>query len=217
MAASNLDEILACTDVNQASEFLVHKINKVLDIMAPIRTIQCRTRYAPWLSEETKELQNKRNAAQKKAAQTDSPEDWRLFRAIRNQVTANLRADKKEWERAKLDDKENTPTEIWSKVRSWLGWGGGGTPSQLCSEGQVVTSPAGLSSCMNKFFLNKIKRLRATIPTAIRDPLAKMKEAMQTKTCSFCIQETSEEAVKKIIYKLNWGRLYRYKDDKGLC
>ena len=202
LAASNLEEVLDCIDVNEASELLVNKINKVLDKMAPIRTVQVRAKYAPWLSRDTKDLQTSRNNAQKTAAQTDSPEDWRIFRALRNQVTSRLRADKREWEKANLDDKENTPTEIWSKVRAWLGWGGGGTPTQILSEGQVVTSPAGLSNCMNKFFLNKIKKLRSTIPGALSDPLSKIKEAMRNRTCSFSIQETSEEDIRKVVSKL---------------
>jgi hypothetical protein len=44
---SQLDEILTCTDVNQAAELLVHKMNTILDIIAPIKTVQIRTHYVP--------------------------------------------------------------------------------------------------------------------------------------------------------------------------
>ena len=121
LAGCQLEEILDCTDVNEAAELLVSKMNRILDIMAPVRTIQCRSKYAPWLSEETKNLQNERNAAQETAPQSDSPEDWRMFRSLRNLVTSRSRADETDWEKEKLNDKENTPTEIWSRVKSWLG------------------------------------------------------------------------------------------------
>ena len=75
LAESKLEEVLDCSDTNEAAELLVNKLNKVLDNMAPVRTIQTRSKYAPWLSEETKDLQTQRNAAQKTAAQTDLPED----------------------------------------------------------------------------------------------------------------------------------------------
>ena len=202
LAASYLEEVLAITNIDEASELLVYKITKVLDMMAPVRTVQSRANYAPWLSKATKDLQNRRNAAQRTAAQTDSPDDWREFRSLRNQVTAKLRADKREWERGKLNDKENTSTEIWAKVKSWLGWGGGGTPTQIFNDGQLITSPAGLSNCMNKFFVNKIKRLRESIPATLRDPLANMREAMGTRMCTFHIQEISEADLKKVIYGL---------------
>ena len=158
LAETDLDEVLACSDVNEAAELLVNKINKVLDEMAPVKTVQTRNKYAAWLSEDTKKLQEERNAAQEKAGQTDSPEDWRQFRSLRNQVTAMSRADNKEWERKQLDDKENTPTSMWRTLKSWLGWGGGGTPTQLFSEGRMVSSPGGLASTMNKFFLDKLWR-----------------------------------------------------------
>ena len=55
--SSNLDDILSCTDVNVATELLTCKISKVLDEMAPVKTIQTRTNYVPWLSDDTKKLQ----------------------------------------------------------------------------------------------------------------------------------------------------------------
>ena len=53
---SQLDEILTCTDVNIAAELLVSKLTDILDEMAPIKTVQTRTNYAPWIADDTKEL-----------------------------------------------------------------------------------------------------------------------------------------------------------------
>ena len=39
----------------------------LLDQLAPVRTIQTRNRYAPWLSAETKENVRKRDSAQRRA------------------------------------------------------------------------------------------------------------------------------------------------------
>ena len=94
LADSQLHEVLACQDANEAAELLVSKMTIVLD-----RTIQTRSKYAPWLSEDTKYIQNERNAAQETASQSDSPEDWRLFRSLRNLVTSRSRAEKTEWEK----------------------------------------------------------------------------------------------------------------------
>ena len=199
---SNLDEIVSCNDVNDATKLLIDKISGVLDEMAPIKTIQTRSNYVPWLSEETKVLQQDRNYAQEKAALTDDPEDWRFFRSLRNLVTKRSRLDKTEWEKKKLNDKQNSSSDIWKSVKGWLGWNGGGTPTQLYSGGIIVTSPGGLASTMNKFFLEKIRRLRNLIPGATRDPLAKMKEAMANRSCSFKLNRVSVEDVLKIIQGL---------------
>ena len=39
-------------------------------------SFQTRTKYAPWMSKETKILKENREAAHKKASDTDLPEDW---------------------------------------------------------------------------------------------------------------------------------------------
>ena len=74
LSESNLEEVFDKADVNEATELLVQKINDVFDAMAPIRTVQTRYKYAPWLSSDTKKLQKKRDEAQKKAAISDSPD-----------------------------------------------------------------------------------------------------------------------------------------------
>ena len=55
---------------------------------------------------------------------------------------------------------------------------------------------------MNKFFLDKIKRLRSSIPAVLTDPLSKMKEAMRGRMCTFKLQAVSVEDVLKIIGSL---------------
>ena len=133
------------------------------------------------------------------AAQSDDPEDWRAFRALRNQVTKKCREDKKKWEKEKLDPNDNTTTDVWKTVKGWLGWGTSGTPTQLFWEGQLVTSPRGLCTTMNRFFLDKIRRLRNGIPAQSDDPLKRLKEAMDGRQCSFKPTAVEEETVLKYI------------------
>ena len=87
-------------------------------------------------------------------------------------------------------------------MKGWLGWGSAGTPTQLFSDGRVVTSPAGLAACMNKFFLDKIKRLRQGLPAATADPLVKFREAMRWRRSRFILKPVTEEQVLKIIMSL---------------
>ena len=46
-------DVYSCENANMAAQILTSKLSKILDSMAPIRTIQVRTKYAPWLSEST--------------------------------------------------------------------------------------------------------------------------------------------------------------------
>ena len=77
-------------------------ISKILDKLAPLKTIPNRTNYAPHISEETKRLQQQRKIAQTSAAVAGNTEDARCYRSLRNQALASLRRDKTRWEKERL-------------------------------------------------------------------------------------------------------------------
>ena len=61
-----------CQDPSTATELLTKKLTDLLDSMAPIRTIQVRSKYAAWLSEQTKALLKQRDSAEVVAARSGS-------------------------------------------------------------------------------------------------------------------------------------------------
>ena len=62
-------DVYLCENVELAVKIFSEKIVNVLDQFAPVRTIQSRTKYVPWLSIETKNLMNERNNAKMKQQQ----------------------------------------------------------------------------------------------------------------------------------------------------
>ena len=73
------------------------KLNGILDRLAPVKTIQVRKNYAPWLSPATKQLMNDRDIAQNRASVTNLTKDWEHYRQLRNQVNKNLKSEKCLW------------------------------------------------------------------------------------------------------------------------
>ena len=132
---------------------------RVLDVYAPIKTIQNRNNYAPYLQETTKSMMQSRNEAQRRAARSGSQEDWREYRRLRNKCVDSQRTDKKNWEKRKLNGKENSPSQLWKSVKAIIGWGSTGPPTKLYHKGEYVCSPAGLATTMNKFFIEKVNNL----------------------------------------------------------
>ena len=63
--------------MDKALEIFTNNITGILDEMAPMRTLQIRTNYAPWLSEETLELIKARDEAHKVAVETKCRDDWK--------------------------------------------------------------------------------------------------------------------------------------------
>ena len=140
--------------------------------------------------------------AQKTAAQTQHADDWRLYKNLRNTVTARIRAEKASWEKQRLDYTQNSSTNLWKSIKGWLNWKSTGPPSQLLVDGVIVNSPQGLANTMNKFFISKVDRLRQSIPNNNSDPLRVLRESMADRTCSLSFLPAHPEEVLKIIKNL---------------
>ena len=92
-----------CNDVDKAVDILTSKLTFILDTMAPMKTYQVRTRYAPWLSSCTTAMMKERDAMQKKASETNNREDWQQFKSLRNTVNNRLKFEEKNWQKTKLE------------------------------------------------------------------------------------------------------------------
>ena len=195
-------DVYSCDNAQQAAEVFTAKLTNILDKMAPVKTIQVHVRYAAWLSEDTKKLLKERDTAQATAAQTKDPEDWRMYKNLRNTVNAKKQSEKKAWEQKKLDSSEHDPSVIWKNVKGWLNWGASGPPTQLFHDGNIVNSPAGLAGTMNRFFMDKITLLRSSIPDTDTDPLFKLRDSMKDRDCSLTFKAVHPRDIKKIISKL---------------
>ena len=75
-------DIYQCDKVDPAVQLFSEKLTMILDKLAPMKTFQTRTKYAPWLSASTKQLMKERDQAQRRAAATKSDEDWKLSKNL---------------------------------------------------------------------------------------------------------------------------------------
>ena len=197
-------DLYICEDLDQAVQLLTEKLTHILDQLAPVKTIQTRTRYAAWLSPETKASMKARDAAQRHAAESEDPDDWRLYRNLRNKVTARMRSEKASWEKQRLDHTQNSSTDLWKSIKGWLNWKSAGPPSQLFSDGELINTPEGLATTMNMFFINKVERLRQGIPNSNTDPLHVLRESMSERTCSLKFRPIHPDEVLEII-EVKWA------------
>ena len=67
--------VYRCEDANEAAEIFTHKLTEILDRHAQVKVFQTRTNFAPWLSEETKQLMQERDRAQIWASSSSRKED----------------------------------------------------------------------------------------------------------------------------------------------
>ena len=186
-------------DVNLAVELFSDKLTGILDRLAPVKTIQTRNKYVPWLSQETKNLMQQRDQAQGRAASSNSQEDWKQFKKLRNQVTSRLRVEESNWQSSKLRTCTGKPSEQWQLILGWLDWKSSGSPTQLFHNGKMLNKPSEIADCQNEFFVNKVKNIRENLPAQVSDPLAKLRLLMRNRSCSFHLKSVHPEAVEKIL------------------
>ena len=195
-------DVYSCENVEEAVSLMSEKINSILDVMAPIKNIQVRTKYAPWMSENTKNIIKERNLAQKAAAESKTDDDWIRFKALRNTVNSRIRTEKKKWQKEKLNEFGSDSSTVWKNLKNWLGWRKGGPPTKLMENGTLQSKPKDIARIMNEFFITKVRNLRQEIPQTNEDPLILVRGLMRSRRCSFAIKPVHPDEISKIISAL---------------
>ena len=198
-------DVYSSSEVDLAVHLFTTKLTNILDRLAPIKKFQIRTKYAAWISVETKKKIKLRDDSQEKAATTRSLEDWSDYKKKRNEVTSLLYKEKQSWQRKKLDNCEESQDtgKLWKNLLGWLNWSSTSSPTKLLSEGRFVTSPAKLADVQNEYYIKKVRNIRQNLPQACTDPLSTLKLSMQGKDATtFSLTAVSPKEVEKIISNL---------------
>ena len=193
--------VYSCNNPTQAAQNLSRELSKALDRWAPVKKVQIRQNYRPWISKETKVLMNQRNYAQEVASSTNVADDWRKFKHLRNTVVTRSRIEKDNWEKEQLDHLVNDPSNLWRNLKSWMGWKSSGPPSQLFVE-KIILKPREIANTMNQYFVSKVKNLQKKLPRRKNDPLQYLKSAMKNRKCSFKLRAVEQDEVRVFIKNL---------------
>ena len=145
------------------------KLTDILNIMAPVRTFQMRTKYAAWVSEETKKSIKVRDSLQQLSSENGSWDDWADYKLKRNEVTSFLRKDKLTWQKNNLDscDENHDTGKLWKNVLGWLNWCSTSSPTKLLHEGKLETSPSKLADIQNEYYIKKVNNIRQNLPQTL--------------------------------------------------
>ena len=196
-------EVYLSEDVDEAVHLLSKNLTNVLDEMAPLRTIQIRKNYNPFISKETKELMKARDKLQQVASETKSKEEWKNYKQLRNKVNNKLKYEEYKGKKQALDECGENSAKTWKKVKSILNWTSSGSPNQLFHKGLIRTKSSDIADSQNEYFVEKVQQIRENIPPPLSDPLSKLKILMSRRTCSFSLAPVHPDQVEKIISSLN--------------
>ena len=196
-------DVYLSEDVDVAVHLLSEKLTGILDKMAPLRTIQIRTNYNPFISEETLKMMKERDKLQKIASETKNKDDWKTYKQLRNKVNNRFKDEEYKGKRQALEECGENSAKIWKKVKSILNWCTSGSPNKLFYEGKLQTKSQDIADSQNDYFVGKVNQIRSKMPPPLSDPLAKLKKLMRGRTCSFSLAPVHPDQVEKIICSLN--------------
>ena len=80
MQNGEFEKVLHSNDIEEASAIFSDIFGSILNRHAPLRTVQVRSNYVPWISSETKQLQKIRDITRKEAIDENSTEKFEIYK-----------------------------------------------------------------------------------------------------------------------------------------
>ena len=155
------DEMHATDDIEVAAKVFTDVFAEILDKHAPLKIIQNRSNYLPYISKELQNLMKHRNDLKKSAAISGDSEKYQLFKNIRNEVSTRLKSAKSEYYRSKFSEDSGDSKVLWNTAYQVLGKNRSEFPSQMLFGTKLLSRPIEIAEAMNKFFTEKIAQLKS--------------------------------------------------------
>ena len=202
-------EVYQCVDVDVSTSVFTRKFLNVLNIHAPWKVFQQRKRYAPWITDSTKQLMEARDKLKKEAEKcvhegdsAGAADAWRRFQKARNTVNNRKKFEENRYKSEKIIKSLDTPADTWRAAKSFMSWENkSGSPSQLSVDGILVTKASLIAKKMNCFFLDKVNTIRKDIKP-LTNTFDKCKEVMKDKTCKVTLKHATVGKVRQLLKNL---------------
>ena len=169
-----LNKLLNSKNPDYVADVLVEEVNRILDIVAPVKTVQIRKNYAAHLTIHTKELMKKRDEIKEKAQKSKSEDDRNEYKKLRNEAIKAQRTNKRDWANNLLNKEGNQSRHLWATIKKISGDSGNKTISCLNIDNIMVTKEAEIANALNTHFVDKVEKLITNMPKPKEDILNKL-------------------------------------------
>ena len=207
-------DVFACTEVDMATECFTRKFRYLLNLHAPWARVQQRKNFAPWLTSETKELMKKRDIWKEKAKNLarhssevgpDQVAAWAEYKKYRNKVNNKKKGEEIAYKSERFKEIQDSSDLVWRTAKSFMGWKGSGTPTQLQVNHELVTSPRKIAQYMNEYFLEKVSKIRTSMPPSEMNT-SKIQSMMVDKNSKLEFRHITVHKVRKLLKGLSNSR-----------
>ena len=163
-----LNSLLQMTDPNLVANVLSSHITQAINIVAPLKTIQPRHKYAPHLSLHSKDLMTNRNQLKDIYNNSRLLADEIAYKKARNLAVKSQRSDRKKWAVKIINKTEKSGNDgkaMWKAAKSISGEAKKESIKKLILDGTVTSEKTKMANGLNVFFVEKVKNLVANMPT----------------------------------------------------
>ena len=168
----------------------------IADFHAPETTKKVRSEYAPWITNNIREVMTQRDFLKKKAVKTGSKQFHDAYKRTRNDLNRLIKNTKATYFRNTLNGCEKNPKEMWKTINKLAGKKSKTTLiSEIRHDNQNVTKPEEIANSLNAHFNEVASNLAKDIPQS-----SKTAESYLTSSnARFNIQNVSLTKVFKLL------------------
>ena len=191
------DRVINNNNSDEASALFSGIFGSVLNKHAPLKVFQVRNNYVPWISEDTKKMQDARDDLKKEATEENCTEKYDAYKRLRNKITKTLEKDESEYYKTKFYQENPSVSAVWRNVNDYLNTSKrsfSNTPNLILHNNEVFTKPRDIANAINDAFIQKVQDLRGRVAeNAEIDPKERLKNFLDKRT-----DEISQFELKKI-------------------
>ena len=147
------EQLKTAEDINQKLDIWTQHFTSILDKHFPTRRKRIRQKTHPWLDSNILSLMRRRDHVHKRAKQSGDNESWTLYRHLRNQVTSNLRKQRRNYFKQHLLEYKGNPKLFWRALKLVLpGKRKSTNIDKLVVDDKTFTEPKHIANALNHYF-----------------------------------------------------------------
>ena len=148
--------------------FFQEIFESILDIHAPLKKRRVRSENVPWLNQSIRNLMKESDLAKKFTLK--SPEEWSVFKQLRNKVTKEIKVAIETHYRGLIEENKDNPKKTWKTINRMLDKSPQSiTTSCLDVEGNRITKEADIAEALNQHFVTVGPKLAGKIEQRTND------------------------------------------------
>ena len=201
--AGLLDSLIDCVDTELVATVIIGHISEAINKIAPMKRVQPRANYAPYLSRETKEKMSRRDELRWVAKASGKDEDYEIFKKEKNATLKQQRKEKVQWAQGLIGEDMEDSKRVWNVVESICKYKKNNTIGKLVVNGIVTTKKNEIAKGLNEYFVQKVSSLLDKMPIPASELLDELKQQEPVNVPQMELNELSPHGLELLLKKVS--------------